>query len=466
MSKKERLRLLLVIVAVAVALFFTFPIKGRVKLGLDLSGGVHIVLRAVPQQNQQLDSDAVDRLLAVLRNRIDQYGVAEPILQRTGADRVIIDLPGVDDPDAALNLIGKTAQLEFREVLAASNPLPPQAQRKNYDSDQEYQAAVERWNANKAMQDKAMEQMRKAAEGDPSKLIASDENGAIYQLGKLYLTGEKLKNAAMAYDSIGRPVVSIEFNKEGADLFYKATEANVGRQVAMVLDGIVISAPRVNEPIAGGKASISGHFTPTEATNLAIMLRAGALPLGVEVLENSTVGPSLGNDSIKAGQFAGLIGVAAVFVFMLIYYRLLGLTACVALSTTLLFLFAMLISVGVTLTLPGIAGVILTIGMAVDSNILIFERMLEEAQLGRSRYASITAGFSKAFSTIFDSNITTVIGAAVLFYIGSGPLRGFAVTLTLGIIASMFSALIVNRVLLDLLARYTKLSIVPSRKEA
>lgn len=455
MNKKERLRLLIVAVVLVAALFFVFPIQGRVKLGLDLSGGVHIVLRAVPQQGDQLESDSVDRLMAVLRNRIDQYGVAEPLIQRSGTDRIIIDLPGMDDPEMALSLIGKTAQLEFRQVEKSTSQLPPRAERKNYDSDEEYNAAVERWNAFKAQQDQLLENMK--AQQTDGHLIAGDEEGAIYELGQLYMTGDRLRNAQTAYDQLGRSVVSIEFDSEGSELFYNATKDNVGRQIAMVLDGVVISAPRVNEPISGGRAQISGNFSSDEARNLAIMLRAGALPVGVEVLENSTVGPSLGSDSIRSGQLAGIIGVGAVFLFMILFYRVMGVTACLSLLSTLLLLFAMMIMVGSTLTLPGIAGIILTIGMAVDSNILIFERMKEEAALGRSRYASITAGFTKVFSTIFDSNITTVIGAAVLFYIGSGPLRGFALTLTLGIIASMFSALMVNRVLLILLANYTKL---------
>lgn len=454
MNKKEQMRLLIVLAVLVAALFFVFPIRGRVKLGLDLSGGVHIVLRAVPQKGTSLEADSVDRLMAVLRNRIDQYGVAEPLIQRSGADRVIIDLPGLDNPDMALDLIGKTAQLEFRQVIKSTSQLPPRAQRQNYDSDEEYNAAVARWNAFKEQQDALLAKMKSDNQG--GHIIAGDDEGAIYELGDLYFTGDLLRNAQTSYDSLGRMVVSLEFNSEGSEKFYQATRDNVGKQIAMVLDGTVISAPRVNEPISGGRAQISGNFSAEQARSLAIMLKAGALPVGVEVLENSTVGPSLGNDSIKSGLLAGYIGVAAVFLFMLLYYRLMGATACVALMTTLLLLFAMLIMVGSTLTLPGIAGIILTIGMAVDSNILIFERMREEAALGRSRYASITAGFAKAFSTIFDSNLTTVIGAAVLFYIGSGPLRGFAITLTLGIIASMFSALMVNRVLLILIARYTK----------
>lgn len=460
MQRKDRLRLLFVLVVLAAAFFFAFPFKGRVKLGLDLSGGVNIVLKAVPQPGTELTSDSIDRLLVVLRNRIDQYGVTEPLMQRQGEDRVIVELPGVENPEAALELIGKTAQLEFRQVLNSTGALPPQAQRENYDSDEDYQAAVERWNAYRDQQEALKDSMQAKAKDAKDTLIAQDDSGAIYQLGTLYLSGKELKNARVEYDSLGRPVVALEFNSEGTKLFDEATAANVGKQISMVLDGRVISAPRVNERISGGRAQISGRFSAEEARSLSIMLRAGALPVGVQVLENRSVGPSLGSDSIRGGQFAGMVGIIAVFVYMILFYRLLGVTADISLCTTMLLLFAMMIGFKATLTLPGVAGIVLTIGMAVDSNILIFERMREEADLGRSPHAVITAGFSKALSTILDANITTVIAAAVLFHYGSGPLRGFALTLTIGIVASLFSALLVNRVLLQLLVDYTPLSII------
>lgn len=465
MQKKDRWRLIFVLVVLAVAAYFVFPLRGRIKLGLDLSGGVNIVLKAVPQPGTELGTDSIDRLLVVLRNRIDQYGVTEPLMQRQGADRVVVELPGVDNPEAALNLIGKTALLEFRQVIDSTRPLPPQAKRENYDSDAEFQEAVARWNAYRDQQEALKASMEAKAKSEGGNSIATDEDGAIYQLGATYLTGKDLKNAGVDYDSLGRPVVSLEFNDKGTDLFDKATADNVGKQIAMVLDGRVISAPRVNERISGGRAQISGRFTPDDARGLAIMLRAGALPVGVEVLENRSVGPSLGSDSIRDGQFAGLVGIAAVFIYMIVFYRVLGVTADISLCTTILLLFAMLIGFKATLTLPGVAGIVLTIGMAVDSNILIFERMKEETALGRSLHAVITAGFSKALSTILDANITTVIAAAVLFHYGSGPLRGFALTLTIGIVASLFSALGVNRVLLQLMVDYTKLPIIGRRKE-
>ena len=265
----------------------------------------------------------------------------------------------------------------------------------------------------------------------------------------MLLTGNELSNARQDHDQLGRPAVSIEFNSEGAKLFDQATAATVGQRLAMVLAGSVISAPNVNERISGGRAIITGHFTPEESRNLAIMLRAGALPVNVSILENRSVGPSLGADSIKAGMYAGLVGLAAVFLFMIVYYRLWGITADLSLCSTMLVLFALLMAFSATLTLPGIAGIILTIGMAVDSNILIFERIKEETAAGKTPNAALTSGFGNALTAILDSNITTVIAAAVLYYFGSGPLRGFAMTLTLGIIASLFSALVVNRVLLQ-----------------
>jgi preprotein translocase subunit SecD len=271
----------------------------------------------------------------------------------------------------------------------------------------------------------------------------------VYLLGETYVTGKSLKDAKTTFDNLGRPVVTLEFDKEGAEKFDQATAANVGRQIAIVLDGKVISAPVVQERISGGNAQISGNFTTAEAQRLAIMLRAGALPVPVEILENRSIGPTLGADSIRSGLRAGLIGAMLVLVFMLVYYGKLGVAAIAALTSTILLLFAGLISLKATLTLPGIAGIILTIGMAVDGNILIFERMKEELREGKTPHASVDAGFRKALKTIVDANVTTLIAAAVLFYFGSGPIRGFAVTLSIGILASVFSAVLVTRALLQ-----------------
>jgi preprotein translocase subunit SecD len=279
--------------------------------------------------------------------------------------------------------------------------------------------------------------------------VARGEEDDIYLLGKTYVTGKSLKDAKTSFDNLGRPVVTIEFDAEGAEKFDQATASNIGRQIAIVLDGKVISAPVVQERISGGNAQISGRFSTAEAQRLAIMLRAGALPVPVEILENRSIGPTLGADSIRSGLRAGMLGAVLVLIFMFLYYGKLGVAANVALLSSILLLFAGLISLKATLTLPGIAGIILTIGMAVDGNILIFERVKEELNEGKTPYASVEAGFRKALKTIVDANVTTLIAAAVLYYFGSGPIRGFAVTLSIGILASVFSAVVVTRALLQ-----------------
>jgi len=449
MLKKDRWRLIIVAVVVVAALLSVFPVKGRIRLGLDLKGGAHILLQAKGTDENPLTEDSVERLLAVLRNRIDQYGVSEPLIQREGADRVIVDLPGVADPEAALELIGKTALLEFRQVHEATGSVPPGPQRGNYESQEEFLAAKARWEEVKKQFDAMAEELGVRASSDPAVIMSRSEEGEAYLLGEVYVSGKELVDAKTSFDNLGRPVVTLQFSSLGAKLFDEATAGNVGRQIAICLDGKVISAPVVQERISGGSAQISGRFSTAEAQRLSIMLRAGALPVAVEILENRSVGPTLGSDSIKSGVRAGLFGGLLVLLFMLIYYRTLGIAADIALAVSTLLVFAGLISLKATLTLPGIAGIILTLGMAVDGNILIFERMKEEIAGGRTPYAAVDSGFRKALSSILDANITTLIAAAVLFYFGSGPIRGFAVTLSIGIIASVFSALVVTRALLN-----------------
>ncbi|MDI9369472.1 MAG: protein translocase subunit SecD [Synergistaceae bacterium] len=450
MLRRDRWRLVLIVVVTLAALFMVFPIRGRINLGLDLKGGAHIVLQAKDTADSKVSEDSLERLLAVLRNRVDQFGVAEPVIQREGADRIIVDLPGVQDPDAALELIGKTALLEFRAVVTSTSPVPPAAERQNYDSDAEFERAQSRWNeAVKAIDAQKEELERQSASVDGG-VVAKSEEGRFYLLGPVLVGGKDLIDAKPQYDHLGRPVVALSFNSEGAKLFDAATLANVGRQLAIVLDGTVISAPVVQERITGGNAQISGRFSAAEASRLSIMLRAGALPVAVDIIENRSVGPSLGEDSIRAGMQAGLVGAALVFLFMLIYYRFLGLAADAALILTILLVFAGLITLKATLTLPGIAGIVLTIGMAVDGNVLIYERMKEEQRAGKTPLAAVDAGFKKALTTILDANITTLIAAAVLFYFGSGPVRGFAATLSVGIVASVFCNVVVTRTILQL----------------
>lgn len=451
MLKKDRWRLIVVAVVVVAALLSVFPVKGRLRLGLDLEGGAHILLQAKGTAENPLTEDSVERLLAVLRNRIDQYGVSEPLIQREGSDRVIVDLPGVADPEAALELIGKTALLEFRQVQEATGSVPPGPERKNYESQEEFLAAKARWEGVKKQFDAMAEEMSVRASDDPSVIMSRSEEGEAYLLGKVYVSGKDLVDAKTSFDNLGRPIVTLQFSSQGARMFDEATAGNVGRQIAICLDGNVISAPVVQERISGGNAQISGRFSTAEAQRLSIMLRAGALPVGVEILENRSVGPTLGSDSIRSGLRAGLLGGLLVLLFMLIYYRTLGIAADIALAVSTLLVFAGLISLKATLTLPGIAGIVLTLGMAVDGNILIFERMKEEVAGGKTPYAAVDAGFRKALSSILDANITTLIAAVVLFYFGSGPIRGFAVTLSIGIVASVFSALVVTRALLHVL---------------
>lgn len=458
MNRSDRFRLLVVLVVILGALCFAYFQRDGLNLGLDLKGGAHIVLQAKDTPENPLRDDSIDRLLAVLRNRIDQYGVAEPIIQKSGSDRIIVDLPGIQDPAAALELIGRTAQLDFREVLdSTERNLPVEPVRKNYDSDIQFINAQERWKEEVAKLGNASADLIARQASHEGSIVAPGETaGTYFLMGPVLLSGKDLTNAEIAPDSLGRMGVSIEFNSEGARLFEEATGHLVGRRLAIVLDNVVISAPVVQDRIAGGRAQITGRFTNDEANRLAIMLKAGALPVAVEIAENRSVGPSLGADSIRQGIQAGLFGAGMVLVFMLLFYQFRGLAADLALAVTILLIFAGLIAFNATLTLPGIAGIILTLGMAVDGNVLIYERIKEETATGKTPLAALDAGFRKALVTILDSNITTLIAALVLFYFGSGSVRGFGVTLSVGLVASVFANIVVTRAILQLFVKRGK----------
>ncbi len=458
MNRSDKMRFWLVLIVVVGALCYAYLNKDNLNLGLDLKGGAHIVLQAKDTPENPLRDDSIDRLLAVLRNRIDQYGVAEPIIQKSGADRIIVDLPGIQDPAAALELIGRTAQMDFREVIdSTGRNLPVEPQRRNYDSDIQFVNAQERWKEELAKLTNASADLITRSKTLENSLVAPAEDpGTFYLLGPVVLSGKDLVNAEMAPDSLGRMGVSIEFNSDGARLFEEATGRMVGKQLAIVLDNVVISAPVVQDRISGGRAQITGRFTADEAGRLAIMLKAGALPVAVEIAENRSVGPSLGADSVRQGLQAGLFGAAMVLVFMLIYYQFRGLAADVALAVTVLLIFAGLLAFNATLTLPGIAGIILTLGMAVDGNVLIYERVREELNTGKTPMAALDSGFRKALVTILDSNITTLIAALVLFYFGSGSVRGFGVTLSVGLVASVFANVVVTRAILQLFVKRGK----------
>ena len=449
MDRNRLVKLLAIILVIGLAFWQLYPslkyyrlspeerelekeLKDRaIQLGLDLQGGMHLVLEVDTKDMSIKDAHlAVEQALIIIRNRVDQFGVAEPKIQRQGKKRIIVQLPGIRDPERAKELIGKTALLEFK--------------------------IVKDWADSK---EKLLEKL--SNEIPLGYYIPESKEEEVFLVEKEpALTGRELSTAAPEiYEA--RPEVSLEFTRKGAGIFKEVTGKHVADRLAVVLDDVVYSAPVIREKITGGKARITGRFTMDEAKDLAVVLRCGALPSSVEKIEERTVGPSLGRDSINKGVRAAILGLILVALFMLIYYRFSGLIANFALFLTLLLLLATLAGFGATLTLPGIAGIILTIGMAVDANVLIFERMKEELRSGKSIRASVEGGYTKAFLTIMDANVTTLIAALVLFQFGTGPVKGFAVTLSIGILASMFSALIVSRAIFEFLTsrrRFKRLS--------
>lgn len=378
--------LVAVVAILAIAGYFISPLATSIKQGLDLQGGTHVVLEAVDTPEAKVDEDAVQRVVKIIEHRINDLGLTEPIIQRQGDRRIIVELPGINDPDKAIELIGKTAMLEFKDVT-----------------------------------------------------------------GTTVMTGTDLKNAQAQIEQSNKNVVALEFSDEGAKKFADLTTKNVGKPISILLDKQVLTSPVVQEPITGGKAQITGSKTLEEAQNLAILLRSGSLPVKVEVMETRTVGPTLGMDSKEKSKTAFAIGISAIVLFMLFFYRLSGFVANISLALYVMLLLFGLKSLNATLTLPGIAGIILSIGMAVDANVLIFERFKEEYRSGKTLRAAMDAGFSRAFSSIVDSNVNTLLAAVVLFFLGTGPVKGFAITLGLGIILSMFTAITVTRFLLKML---------------
>ncbi|MGE5707996.1 MAG: protein translocase subunit SecD [Bacteroidota bacterium] len=365
------------------------------KLGLDIQGGMQIVLEAKDTKDIKVTREVMTSVIAVVRNRVDAFGVAEPLIQRKGDRQVIVELAGIKDPERARRLIGRTAQLEF------------------------------------------MEQVK----GKDGKVTWKPTG----------LTGSMLKNAKAEPGSgfgQGGWVVSIAFDRQGAQLFGQLTSRLVGQPLGIALDGQIISSPNVNEPILQGTAQISGDFTAQAAQDLAIQLKAGSLPVPLVEIENRTVGPTLGQDTVTHSIRAGIIGFILVALFMLFTYRLPGLVADIALAIYTVLVLAIFHLIPITLTVPGIAGFVLSIGMAVDANVLIFERTKEELKRGRTLYSAIEIGFKRAFTSIFDSNMNTLLTCAVLYYFGTGLVRGFALTLALGVIVSLFTAISVTRALL------------------
>ncbi|WP_026380246.1 protein translocase subunit SecD [Afifella pfennigii] len=373
---------------------------------------------------------AVEQSLSVLGRRVNALGTTEPTIQREGTDRILVQVPGLEDTRRLKDILGQTARMTFHlecpegDIISAQQSRPP--------------AGCEI-----------------AEPVDPN-------DGPILIESRARLSGDDLVDAQPAFDQqTNTPIVTFRFNSRGGSVFGQLTQENVGRRFAVVLDDKVITAPVIRTPILGGSGQIEGNFTVESAQNLAVLLRAGALPADLTIVEERTVGPSLGRDSIAAGETAALIGTVAVVLFMFLVYGLFGLFANIALIANIVLLFALLTILQATLTLPGIAGIVLTVGMAVDANVLIFERIREEARQGRSAINAIEAGFSRALGTILDANITTLIAAFALFALGSGPIRGFAVTLALGILTTMFTAFMLTRLIVALWVRSQRPKTVP-----
>lgn len=372
-----------IIILVCFAMF-AMPLANSVKQGLDLQGGTHIVLEAEDTVDAKVTDDAVNRVVKIIDRRVNELGLTEPVVQRQGARRVIVELPGINDPDKAIAMIGKTALLEFK---------------------------------------------------DPK--------------GVTVLTGKDLKDSRAQVDGQSkRALVALEFTEDGSKKFADVTRRLVGQPLEIVFDGETLMKPNVNEPITGGKAVITGNRNMEEAEHMAILLRSGSLPVKVNMVENRTVGPSLGQDSKDKSIMAFKVGVIGILVFMVLFYRVSGIVADISLLLYVMLLLLAMKFLNATLTLPGIAGIILSMGMAVDANVLIFERFKEEVRAGKTLRSAMDNGFDRAFGTIFDSNVTTLFVAVVLFYLGTGPIKGFAVTLAIGLLLSMFTAITVTKFML------------------
>jgi preprotein translocase subunit SecD len=404
--------------------------SGQRSLEISDAGGGLIRLNVPPAAITERVRQSVEQSIQIVERRVNELGTVEPLIQRQGVDRILVQVPGLQDPTRLKELLGKTAKLDFRMV---DQTVPP---------DQAQQGRVP---------------------PDSEVLMSSTSPKTPYVIKKQVLvSGGDLTDAQPGFDQrSGEPIVSFRFNTSGSRKFAQATSENVGQPFAIVLDNEVISAPVIREPITGGSGQISGSFTVQAANDLAILLRAGALPAPLTIIEERTVGPGLGQDSIEKGELAAYVGSIMVIVFMLVTYRLFGVFANIAVAINVAMIFGVLSLLNATLTLPGIAGIVLTVGIAVDSNVLIYERIREELRGGRNAISAIDAGFKRALSTILDSNITTFIAAAVLFYIGTGPVRGFAVTLGIGIITTVFTAFTLTRLIVAGWVRWKRPHTVP-----
>ena len=431
MVKNLKWKALLVVAVVAWAVWMAYPPQKKVKLGLDLKGGMHLILKVdIDKVPEDVRHDATDRAIEIIRNRIDQFGVSEPLIQKQGADRIVVQLPGVTDRDRALQIIRQTAHLEFKLVSEDIDKL------------------------NAALEDDV-------PAGYELKYL---NNKPLLLEKKPSLIGDSLVDARVEWGTMQiNPYVSFVLNSKGARRFARVTKSNIGKKLAIVLDGKVKSAPVIESEIPAGRGQISGRFSEDEAADLALVLRTGALPAPIQVEEERTVGAALGEDSINKGIRSIIVGAGLVLLFMAGYYLWAGLIANFALCLNLVLILGVLSypRLGASLTLPGIAGIVLTLGMAVDANVLIFERIREELKLGKTLRLAISSGYQKAFFTILDANVTTLIAAFILFQFGTGPVKGFATTLSIGILASMFTALVVSRLIFDFLSLSKKFTRLP-----
>ncbi len=429
MEKRLIYKIILILGIIGIFVYFAFPLEKRINLGLDLKGGVHLLLKVdTAHLTGAAKVDAADRAIEVIRNRIDQFGVREPSIQKQGEDEIVVQLPGVADRERAIDIIGKTAMLEFKVV--SNDP----------------------------------DKLKQAIQGNVPESYelkySQEDNEPLLLEKQTVLTGDALTSASVRFSSseFNEPVVGLEFNAEGARKFAQITADNIGKRLAIVLDEKIQSAPRIKEAIPSGEAVITGRFTVEQAQDLAIILRVGALPAPLNIEEERTIGPLLGQDSINKGIKAAIIGVILVFVFMAAYYLLAGIVSDIALLLNLIMILGglgilpiLFPGISATLTLPGIAGIALSLGMAVDANVLINERIREELNTGKGLRTAIANGYDRAFSAIFDANLTTLIAAFLLFQFGTGPIRGFAVTLTIGLLASLFTAIVVTRTIFETL---------------
>ena len=384
-KQKRILKLASIVVLLLVAVYFLYPLNESINLGLDLQGGTHVVLEAQDTAQAEVNNEAMQRVRSVIKRRVNGLGLTEPVIQLQGERRIIVELPGVENPNEAIKTIGRTAQLKFKNAA-----------------------------------------------------------------GDVLMTGDKVKDAEAGFGSqFNRPIVVMELTTQGKNRFAEITRNNIGKRVGIYLDNELLTNPQVQEEINRSQARITGFEDVQEAQNIALQIRSGALPVPVEVVQNRTVGPILGQRSIDQSVKAGIIGLILIVIFMTLTYRLPGVLAAIALAFYSVIVLGVLSGLNATLTLPGIAGLILSIGMAVDANVIIFERIKYEYQQGKTLKASVESGFQRAFRTILDSNVTTLITVLVLAYFGTGTIKGFAITLGIGIVTSMFTAIIVTRMLLN-----------------